>query len=820
MLVMTLPILLPITTAALTVLGTGLLGLGEHDYGLTLVALLVAITSVIFTDIKGWFQISPGVANLASVWAVGLAVYRLGGYGQDLWLLAVAHLLAYLQFILLYQEKQQRHYWLILTLSLFQVSVAASLNVSLSFGVVLTLYLFAALACLTLLVVRRESIRVTKTGTERQRVSHLDHGVQGDPARLCLGWAFMGRILYMGLVCWTIGVLVFFLVPRLAKRNTSRGWAHNEQAAQRMVGFSPVVNLNALGPSLTNPNPVMQIWLNDPETGEPVQLDGSLLIRGTVLTDYTRGQWQRLLDYRRATRAIRHPVPDDAGGRVLRQTVDLRPMESASLFALWPWALDEFRTDVFLDDAELLLARPGSDAAKQFHFSLLTWGIEDNRQASEVPNYELRRQFTGEREEAFLEHALMEPDEYGRLTRWPSDRIPAAKILAESLIGALPLSTADLVLDPRATDRAQFRARAAHFLEQYESFPASAIRHRARVVEGMFRSGEDFQYSLSAKVEDPLIDPIEDFLSNRREGHCEYFASATAMVLRSQGIPSRVVVGFSCREYNQVGDFYQVRQAHAHSWVECYLPGGRWLTIDPTPPHEREAAIEQVDSSVPMFAGVSDYVESLWASWVLGLDPDRQSKHVYRPLSEIGQQVAASVFDPATWEGLWNLFSPLWDFGSGRAWSAWFSWQGIVVFLFIWNVIYVSRRFVLFVRRWVREGKSHGWTPNVRDEIESIFARLELLLAHHEIFRPASQTAREFAVVAMEQLSARPDVSDVAQIPQQIVTIYNGVRYGGQDATSDVTRNLEAQLQRLENRLVAVARQDVDSEVLEATGAA
>ena len=98
------------------------------------------------------------------------------------------------------------------------------------------------------------------------------------------------------------------------------------------------------------------------------------------------------------------------------------------------------------------------------------------------------------------------------------------------------------------------------------------------------------------------IDPIEDFVSNNPRGHCEYFATALALMLRSQGIPARVVLGYRCEEWNNLGKFYQVRQSDAHAWVEAYLApryiprelrwgndnyrrwaAGAWLRLDPTP---------------------------------------------------------------------------------------------------------------------------------------------------------------------------------------------------------------------------------------------
>ena len=77
---------------------------------------------------------------------------------------------------------------------------------------------------------------------------------------------------------------------------------------------------------------------------------------------------------------------------------------------------------------------------------------------------------------------------------------------------------------------------------------------------------------------------LYEFLFRRREGHCEYFATAMVVLLRVNGIPSRMVNGFAGGEWNDLGNYLIVRQKHAHSWVEAYLPGQGWMVFDPTPP--------------------------------------------------------------------------------------------------------------------------------------------------------------------------------------------------------------------------------------------
>ena len=84
-------------------------------------------------------------------------------------------------------------------------------------------------------------------------------------------------------------------------------------------------------------------------------------------------------------------------------------------------------------------------------------------------------------------------------------------------------------------------------------------------------------------------DPVEGFLFDTRAGHCEYFATAMAVLLRESGVPTRIVNGYYGAQYNELGNFYAVRQADAHSWVEVHFGPLGWVTFDPTPPVGRTA---------------------------------------------------------------------------------------------------------------------------------------------------------------------------------------------------------------------------------------
>ena len=114
-------------------------------------------------------------------------------------------------------------------------------------------------------------------------------------------------------------------------------------------------------------------------------------------------------------------------------------------------------------------------------------------------------------------------------------------------------------------------------------------------------------------------DPIANFLFERKQGHCEYFASSMAVMLRSLGIPSRVVNGFHGNEFNDITGSYIVRAKHAHAWVEAYFPGYGWQTFDPTP--GSSAANPQGWARVGLYI---DAAASFWRDWVVSYDSSNQ----------------------------------------------------------------------------------------------------------------------------------------------------------------------------------------------------
>lgn len=108
------------------------------------------------------------------------------------------------------------------------------------------------------------------------------------------------------------------------------------------------------------------------------------------------------------------------------------------------------------------------------------------------------------------------------------------------------------------------------------SSPEQASRELMRFFD------EGFSYSLDLDADESGMHPLEWFLEHSRAGHCEYFASASVLLLRAAGIPARYATGYAVQEYSPLEQSWRVRRRHAHAWASAWI-AGRWVDVDTTP---------------------------------------------------------------------------------------------------------------------------------------------------------------------------------------------------------------------------------------------
>jgi transglutaminase-like putative cysteine protease len=144
-----------------------------------------------------------------------------------------------------------------------------------------------------------------------------------------------------------------------------------------------------------------------------------------------------------------------------------------------------------------------------------------------------------------------------------------------------------------------------------------SVADRARAIEEHLQ--RDYGYTLELP-KTTISDPLAYFLFSRKKGHCEYFASAMAVMLRSLGIPARMVTGFQSGQLNPITELYVIRASDAHSWVEAWLPGRGWTTFDPTPA-DPNGPSQSWWTTLGFYADAAD---TFWQEWVVSYDLGQQ----------------------------------------------------------------------------------------------------------------------------------------------------------------------------------------------------
>jgi protein-glutamine gamma-glutamyltransferase len=146
----------------------------------------------------------------------------------------------------------------------------------------------------------------------------------------------------------------------------------------------------------------------------------------------------------------------------------------------------------------------------------------------------------------------------------------------------------------------------------------SSAADKLRLVEQFFRS-QRISYATTDLPVGP--DPIDSFLFVKKRGHCELFASSCATLLRVAGVPARLVGGYRGGTYNDMGGYYLVTEDMAHVWVEAYIDGRGWVSVDPSAWSIGFARNEGVARKLRMYM---DAVGFYWNKAVLTYDLEKQ----------------------------------------------------------------------------------------------------------------------------------------------------------------------------------------------------
>ncbi|MCP4508711.1 MAG: transglutaminase domain-containing protein, partial [Fuerstiella sp.] len=214
---------------------------------------------------------------------------------------------------------------------------------------------------------------------------------------------------------------------------------------------------------------------------------------------------------------------------------------------------------------------------------------------------------------------------------------------------------------------------------------AVSIRERVERIFAHLNTSGDFNYSLTVDIADHNLDPVEDFLMNRKVGHCEYFASTCALMLQAVGVPARVVNGYKGSEVNTVSGRSEVRQKHAHTWVEAYVDY-EWETLDPTPAAARLEEISQAQS-FDWWMDLRLAFGDNWFDMIQKMSPQRQEAMI-RPLLDSASNALETVREQGLWAALVIFYQEV-----VLQPKKWFSLQtGIVTFVILLIVGLIIRQ--------------------------------------------------------------------------------------------------------------------------------
>ncbi len=762
--------LLQICVAMMAALATLMLGTSQDSTILPVVALAVAVTSLIFTDFLGWFYLHRFVAGIAGLIAGVNAFLQAQTGGLETQFISVANLLIHLQIILLFQRKDQRIYWQLITLGLLQVVVAAALNLFVLFGPLLVMYTAVSICAMLLFYRHRRDLEFPMgqsqvsanrdNGIWVETVYHRDgprvETAAGSPAKRT---GFVRHFIMLAISTVVVSAGVFLLMPRFG----NGVW--KAKSGKSQTGFSEgEMDLDDVGSIYESPTVVMRVSFSNTTSDEPYSVSGYPYFRGGVLDVYRDGKWSRQksneLTERNGMEALRPPQRIYSA---VRQNVHLETSDIKTVFTVAPaCALEDTSDSMRISGRTLEVRYFPTDDEDRVEYSIGTLGFKNGLQSEYTPK-------------------LVSSTQYRRSFSQVRQRLTALTALADELV---------------------------------KDIPPEQVIDRARKLESYFTNGRNgFRYSLDPSPDrNSRADPVEDFVVNHKTGHCQYFASALALMLRSQGIASRLVQGYRADSYNVIGGYYQLREMDAHAWVEAEIPAeqvpndeilptegidaGAWLRLDPTPGDNVIAQSVAISPWRQQINDTMDYMQLLWSEYVLGLNEKRQRKAIYEPIQNAFRTLREQIFSPEVWSARWSAIRE-------RLQGNVFTQENVrdsVIAIAVLTIGFYALRFLfrlcwqLFTTQWDKGAHRRG--PKVE-----FYRKFESILAKHGIRRSDQQTPSEFAASVTDRLSHNGSNESLQEIPGNVVDLFYRVRFGGDRLDTSDMQRLESWLGKLQKNL-------------------
>lgn len=748
-------------------IAAGMIGLGQESWFLPVLVAVASTVAIIVTDMQGWFFLHRFLVYVGMIFGAGVAIYGFMNDAMANRLLSVGNLLVYVQLPLMFQKKSKRVFEQWGVFLLLELVVAALVNDNVLYGVLMLPVLGIGCAALMALALFSSHLRHSESISESTGVwSRLMHwlGKEQIITRRSSGLVLTASsdkapetqdkvyapsrwrsgILPTAAATLLFSIAYFYTLPRLhsgAFEGDGFSWGGAK------IGFSDQISLQFIGEVLQNDSPAFRLSMTDEKSGANYRPNQPPYIRATVVYRYAdgagQGVWQpgERSSIKNAKSAFAElPNTNELDSELLSK----RDRVVVSVIEKSPFG-------------EVLCSLPPFSSGEKSPFRMIRkdWRMVDPRPSAQTETPAKRRY-------SFLSHAFLSGQDspvladvsdsfedkqngtfnqyQGELTRFP-----------ESLSIVLP------EMDRMLATSAE---------------PLQSKLSKALYLEDYFANSGEFEYSLSLTgPKNKAIDPMADFVLNKKRGHCQFFASSLALLLRSIQVPTRLVIGFRPSEYNDLGGYFPVLQNHAHVWVEAYFTldeidsaedlvrssitippwatKGVWLRLDPTPPVEGSNAGGTFRVSRLQ---TLDAMQDLWTEMVMNMDKSKQGS-IFSLFAESSGSSYANI-----WLQIQNLFSSMQSrrfIGGLLSPERWFSWRVTLGIFFVGGVLIAVSRLLpgWFPGHWPRWMKSRNNKRTAVSRIE-FYEKAIRLLRKFGIRRQASQTPREFLHSAAMQLQS------------------------------------------------------------------
>jgi len=665
----------------------------------------------------------------------------------------------------LYGPKAYRDHLQIFLISAFYLIAATIKLASLSFLLVFLLFLPLALAYLILVNFRRDALWCAAGDppmageVPRETDPDNDYHLPGD-VRRALGWPFLWGTLGRFLLVVSLSTVAFYLIPRF----TGGLFSREQGMVELNTGFAETVELGDLGEIRSNQTPVMKVFVR----GAPPASRVSLRWRGITLDEFDGTSWHVSRAMRDREKYVFARQRDFTVGQTpapnTRERFELRPINTRTVF-LRPEA-HSLRMDLRFPQTF------GPPDVNSLRYQPVAGNLFFSR---------MHQLFYIQAEKRWLaDHPWQQPKEGEFTRRFPRQEEGFSRPLAyEVRSHVVAPGSEELRLDS-TEDRPlirQFYLQLPGGMEPIRQLARSIVRgsanryDRAEAIERFLR--REYLYTLTPPAGARGMS-LEQFLLESKSGHCEYFSAAMAIMLRTLGIPTRVANGFLASEYNRFGDYYQVRQSDAHSWVEVFFPAHGWVPFDPTPPQTQE--------NLPLartLRQIFDMLQIAWVEYVVDFSFQDQQR-MFRTLF--------SFLKPDAGGRGFSLNLRLSRSGGGPTAAV------AALLLLLLGAALAVAAWKLFHRgRLTASGAPRPGRPPSRDarSVIAFYERLLKILTRKGFQRRQGQTPRELASAVS---ASAPELAD----PVRTVTeVYYAVRFGQRPLSPRLRRRLQQLLREV-----------------------